>query len=796
MKTDELLEKVQSFLDDLKYSEVIALLSDKMLNKCDNAELYFYRAWAHNQLNEHEIALSYKDKALIADPDLLNKLNQKGINWYNQEEYDRAIAEYDKALMLDRNFTTAYYNKGLVFYAKGNYDNAISEYDKVLEIDKNDTITYNNRGLAWQKKGDLDKAISDYGKAIDYDPNYFLAYYNRGLTWYYKGEYEKAIADNDKVILLQPNYTDAYLNRGLAWNYKGDYNKAIADYDKVIILNPGYINAFINRGIAYYYIGYYDKAVEDYSVAIKLGGNFDNVYYNRGLAYFNRGTNKKDFEDFKNAIVDFNKALELRPSYIDALLYRGMAWYELKEYDNAIEDCTNTLKINPTYADAYNTRGNSWLNKGDFEKAEEDFINVVGFIGYEAIGNVNLGDLFSSKGEFDKAGEFYDKIKKVPEKLTEQIYLKTERNIQRISLVRANVPISDLMHQIEIENKIEQTIEKIRKAAKSNSKNVVHYTKIFVADLYVSSLDSKMHYSNAIYMNDPMEGKVFFEFLDDENITQAYIEGEKRNEISVYLGSFLPAENSEKSKSHDDELVMWRTYGKDENGNEAGGCNLVLSCDFFSHKKKQPLTELSKTEIVKENSNLAVIKEEYFKHKTNDDELLNVIYLEIHDKQKNIRNDSQKRIKEALDELKSLLKKMIKLKNGRNTKIKFKEYIENTIFKQLSTISYLFKSADYIYENEVRVIKYVSRDSDAIKFREVKEPNAPRKRFYIESNNEILPYIRKIYLGPKAENHQQWSLYLDFEIRHRAKEIQKMDSPPFKLDPSIIQILKSECKFQ
>ncbi len=293
-----------------------------------------------------------------------------------------------------------------------------------------------------------------------------------------------------------------------------------------------------------------------------------------------------------------------------------------------------------------------------------------------------------------------------------------------------------------------------------------------------------------------MEGKVFFDFLDDEKITQAYLEGEKRNEISVYLGSFLPAENSEKGKSHDDELVMWRTYGKDENGNEAAGCSIVLSCEFFIHKNKQPLTKNSKPEIEKVNSNLAVIKEEYSKHKINDEDLLNVIYLEIHDKQKYIRNDPQKKIKEALDELKSQLKKMITLRNGRNTKREFKEYIENTIFKQLSEISYLFKSADYIYENEVRVIKYVSRDSDSIKFREIKEPNAPRKRFYIESNNEILPYIRKIYLGPKVENHQQWSLFLDFEIRQRAKEILKMDSPPFKIDPSVIQILKSECKFQ
>src|SRR5690606_3283124 len=132
-----------------------------------------------------------------------------------------------------------------------------------------------------------------------------------------------------------------------------------------------------------------------------------------------------------------------------------------------------------------------------------------------------------------------------------------------------------------IEDKIERTLENIRKVSKSDAQNVVHYTKLFVSDIYVSSLYSKMHYSNAIYMNDPKEGKMLVKYFNDDRITQAYINGEKRNESSVYLGSFLPAEEDEIGKSYEDELVMWRTYGKDANGKEAAGCNLVLSTDFF-----------------------------------------------------------------------------------------------------------------------------------------------------------------------------------------------------------------------
>jgi len=160
-------------------------------------------------------------------------------------------------------------------------------------------------------------------------------------------------------------------------------------------------------------------------------------------------------------------------------------------------------------------------------------------------------------------------------------------------LLRTNVPIEDLIKQVHIEDRTENTLQKIRKISKSDARNIVHYTKLFVADIYVSSLDSKMHYSNAIYMNDPMEGQVIFEYLNDKKIIEAYVEGEKRYENSVYLGSFLPVEDSVKGKSHEDELVMWRTYGKDENGKEAAGCNLVLRCDFFKQAKKQVARELT-----------------------------------------------------------------------------------------------------------------------------------------------------------------------------------------------------------
>lgn len=926
--TDKINQKIKLLLDELKYTEVIDILTDKMLDKNKNAELYFSRAWAHHRLNENTLADLYLKKATSLDAFLFEKLNDSGIEFYKKGENDKAIEEYEKSLFCKNDFGIAFYNIGLVLYHKGEYNDAINifskaldnnyasantyfyrgisyhnsgdykeaidDYSEVIKMEPDNFQVYHNRGLAYYSLGknenalnDLDKtiqlnpqyieaylyrghvyyrkekynlAIADYTKCTDLNENYLHAFYNRGLAWnklndsnkaiadfdktllinpefsnafhsrglvwynsgdynkaiedydkaiaidqdntdayfnralafYYIGEYDKAIADNDKVILTQPDNADAYLNRGLAWNYKAKYDKAIADYNEVLSRKSDYKGlAYINRGIAYYYKGQYNEAIEDYTSALEINDKTEIVYNNRGLAWFNKGF-------YNEAIEDYNTAIQMNPDYLDAYINRAMVWYDKDEFEKSIDDCTKALELNSNSADAYNIRGSSYYFLKDFDKASEDFLNIIGFAGFEAIGNTNMGDIYSAKGDFKKANEYYEKAERdinIPDWLKTPLKQKTDRNNQRLVLLKTNVPAEIIAKHVHIEERTEKILQKIKKISKSDTRNVVHYTKIFVADIYVSSLDSKMHYSNAIYMNDPMEGQVIFDFLNEKKINEAYLEGEKRYENSVYLGSFLPAQDANKGKSHEDELVMWRTYGKDENGKEAAGCNLVLSSEFFRETKKQEIRDFSGIDSDDEQLKLAVVKEDYSMNKTVDEELLNVIYIEFHNKTARIKNDPSGNLNPSMEELKKLLNQMIELREQCD-KNEFTRFIENTLFKKLSTISFLFKSADYIYENEVRVIKTVPRDSELIKAREVNIPGLPKKRFYIESNNEILPYIQKIFLGPKVENHQQWSLYFDFEIRQRAKELAQMKIPQFELYPSNIEILKSECKFQ
>ena len=93
--------------------------------------------------------------------------------------------------------------------------------------------------------------------------------------------------------------------------------------------------------------------------------------------------------------------------------------------------------------------------------------------------------------------------------------------------------------------------------------------------------------------------------------------------------------------------------------------------------------------------------------------------------------------------------------------------INKIIYRFLTEIRYLFKSSDYAFENELRVIQYALPSSN-IKDNLVKVDDngglsLPR-RLYIESNKPVRQYISKIYLGPKVPNPQIW-MYLETTMK-------------------------------
>lgn len=154
----------------------------------------------------------------------VTKCAEKGI--FSPSKFLSEILNEQKVLKVEEHF-----KKGIQHYEDGDYDDAISNYTEVIQSDPNHVPAWCNRGLVWRKKEEFEKAISDIDEAIRLDPNTAISWFLRGIVWKDKTDYDKAINDFNQAIRLDSNESRFFVERGRAWKEKYEFDKAIEDFD-------------------------------------------------------------------------------------------------------------------------------------------------------------------------------------------------------------------------------------------------------------------------------------------------------------------------------------------------------------------------------------------------------------------------------------------------------------------------------------------------------------------------------------------------------------------------------------
>jgi len=209
-------------------------------------------------------------------------------------------------------------SRGINFYQQGNYDAAVKEFQRSIALSPNSSYSQDSYDYMAQSLLNLnrtDDAIKAYKQAIQHDPTNDSYHVNLGNIYFGVGRYDDAAAEYKAAVNIDPSSTLNWNSLGQAYNQIGNYGGAEQAFKKIQGQDP--LDAGLGLGQTYHLMGRLDDAVFELKSAIALNQNFSYAYFELGRVY----TDQKEFDKAQEqastlSSIDQSLASQLS-SYID-----------------------------------------------------------------------------------------------------------------------------------------------------------------------------------------------------------------------------------------------------------------------------------------------------------------------------------------------------------------------------------------------------------------------------------------------------------------------------------------------
>ena len=214
-------------------------------------------------------------------------------------------------------------------------------------------------------------------------------------------------------------------------------------------------------------------------------------------------------------------------------------------------------------------------------------------------------------------------------------------------------------------------------------------------------------------MNDPEEGRVFFDIMKESGIdVQEVFYGDEAQPYPspAYIGSFVKVDKKDEEK---DKLFLWRMYGK-HNGQEAAGTCLIFkhegtvfaeNCGLQIGAMQQLQSKLLMSEGVRQNpEERRHLKPELYKIVYSDEEIPQEFPLSPPMQLAGIPSSDKWNKQELCEKLVESLRRIKEhIENEKDNENK--RELKKLVCDLLDTIRFLFKARHYQEEDEVRVVQ-------------------------------------------------------------------------------------------
>ena len=264
-----------------------------------------------------------------------------------EDDLEEATLQLDKAKSLDPDNASVNWNKVRLLLRKKDITKALALARHTNERFPNDIEGMGVFGSCLRANNNIEESLVYLNKAVELNPNYAEAFINRGLIHLSKENKIEALLDLESAYELKP-----YMKQ--IWNFVINLKIEFKQFPEAIQLltvmtksDPTNEKNFANMALCHQRLAEHEKAIELYNKALAIKPDYVEVYLNLGNLLKEQGKPEE-------AIEAYNKALAIKPDYAEAYSNMGIALQQQGKPEEAIKAYKNAIAMKPDNAEAWN----------------------------------------------------------------------------------------------------------------------------------------------------------------------------------------------------------------------------------------------------------------------------------------------------------------------------------------------------------------------------------------------------------------------------------------------------------
>lgn len=433
----------RSFLGLKDYAKAVDSLQSSISSNIIYDDIHYLIGNAFVELKQFQEAIQYLDEAILRNPNQIDahyNLARAHRELGNLEAATNAAIEtqrldpnYQPVINLVESIKQTHYNRGISFLKDERFSDAIASLQNVITLDPDYTAAQYYLGIAYLKMENYPRALDNLQKTITLDPRNKEAQHSLVLTFLGLGKLDNARNAAKEALTIDPNYQPVKtLLEAIDPTFKADPDDIKKDSQEIT-----------------------PKDTDGKTESTPISQPRHEAHYATGKAYLDAGK-------IDEAIIEFQKALTLKPDYVDAHLGLANAYFQNQQLDEAESSVHEVLRIDPNSQDAKQLldeikderkedsdgdsdpqedididkeleRGLVYLNQNQYYRAVETFKGVIQADPDNVEGHSRLGEAYLAWGGYEDAKASAEKALELnPNYKPAQDTIQTIKYIQKV----------------------------------------------------------------------------------------------------------------------------------------------------------------------------------------------------------------------------------------------------------------------------------------------------------------------------------------------------------------------------